>query len=204
MAIKKYYTISVTISRTVPISGTSWSTSVSPPSLRKFPRLADRRYGRAVMRWQVKAVRSGRIGIWRRNRHRTMKSISALVGDQNGTSHGPLWEAASAAAVQLTRLGHPRFLDAVGAQTADFNEVRSPKNPTILGLIRLNFLSVRRIDFRAVAARVGPAHVVHKHNDDIGGARLGFLMLRVGGGWILRGCGRSCRRMCRLPWRLSL
>jgi hypothetical protein len=35
--------------------------------------------------------------------------------------------AARAAAVQPTRLGHPRFLDAVGAQTADFNEVRSPK-----------------------------------------------------------------------------
>jgi len=48
---------------------------------------------------------------------------------QNGTSHGPLWGAARAATVQPTRLGHPRFLDAVGAQTADFNEVRSPKNP---------------------------------------------------------------------------
>ena len=81
------------------------------------------------MRWQVKAVRSGRIGIWRRNRHRTMRSISASVGDQKGTSHGPLWEAARAEAVQPTRLGHPRFLDAVGAQTADFNEVRSPKKP---------------------------------------------------------------------------
>jgi len=95
------------------------------------------------MRWQVKAVRSGRIGIWRRNRHRTVRSISASVGDQNGTSHGPLWEAARAEAVQPTRLGHPRLLDAVGAQTADFNEVRSPKNPAILGLMRLNFLSVR-------------------------------------------------------------
>jgi hypothetical protein len=71
-----------------------------------------------------------------------MKSISALVGDQNGTSHGPLWEAASAAAVQLTRLGHPRFLDVVGAQIADFNEVRSSKNPAILELMWLNFLSV--------------------------------------------------------------
>ena len=81
------------------------------------------------MRWQVKAVRSGRIGIWRRNRHRTVRSISASVGDQNGTSHGPLWEAGRAAAVQPTRLGHPRFLDAVGAQTTDFNEVRSPKKP---------------------------------------------------------------------------
>jgi hypothetical protein len=81
------------------------------------------------MRWQVKAVRSGRIGIWRRNRHRTVRSISASVGDQNGTSHGPLWEAARAEAVQPTRLGHPCFLDAVGAETADFNEVRSPKKP---------------------------------------------------------------------------
>jgi hypothetical protein len=90
----------------------------------------------------VKAVRSGRIGIWWRNRHRTMRSISASVGDQNGTSHGPLWEAARAEAVQPTRVGHPRFLDAVGAQTADFNEVRSPQNPAILGLMRLNFLSV--------------------------------------------------------------
>ena len=95
------------------------------------------------MRWQVKAVRSCRIGIWRRNRHRTLRSISASVGDQNGTSHGPLWEAARAAAVQPIRLGHPRFLDAVGAQTADFNEVRSPKNPAVLGLMRLNFLSVQ-------------------------------------------------------------
>ena len=58
-----------------------------------------------------------------------MRSISASVGDQNGTSHGPLWGAARAAAVQPTRLGHPRFLDAVGAQPADFNEVRSPKKP---------------------------------------------------------------------------
>ena len=81
------------------------------------------------MRWQVKAVRPGRIGIWWRNRHRTMRSISASVGDQNGISHGPLWGAARAATVQPTRLGHPRFLDAVGAQPADFNEVRSPKNP---------------------------------------------------------------------------
>lgn len=71
-----------------------------------------------------------------------MRSISACVGDQNGTSHEPLWEAARAAAVQPTRLGHPRSLVAVGAQTADFNEVRSPKNPAILGLMRLNFLSV--------------------------------------------------------------
>ena len=115
---------------------------MSPPSPRKFPQLAGRRYGRAVMRWQVKAVRSCRIGIWRRNGHRTMRSISASVGDQNGTSRGPLWEEARAAAVQPTRLGHPPFLDAVGAQTADFNEVRSPKNPAIFGLMRLNFLSV--------------------------------------------------------------
>ncbi len=105
------------------------------------------------MRWQVKAVRSCRIGIWRRNRHRTMRLISASVGDQNGTSHGLLWEAAHAAAVRPTRLGHPLFLDAVGAQTADFNEVRSPKNLAILGLMRLNFLSVR-------AGQVKPGLVV--------------------------------------------
>jgi hypothetical protein len=35
------------------------------------------------------------------------------------------------------------MLWAVGAQTADFNEVRSPKNPAIPGLMRLNFLSVK-------------------------------------------------------------
>ena len=61
---------------------------------------------------------------------------------QNGTSHWLLGEAVRAAAMQPTRLGHPRFLDAVSAQTADFNEVRSSKNPAILGLMRLNFLSV--------------------------------------------------------------
>jgi hypothetical protein len=71
-----------------------------------------------------------------------MRSISASVGDQNGISHGPLWEAARAAAVQTTRLGHPRFLAAVGAQTADFNGVRSPKNPAILEIISLNKLSI--------------------------------------------------------------
>ena len=38
--------------------------------------------------------------------------------------------------------GRPRFLAAVSAQTADFNEVRSPKNPAILGITSLNFLSV--------------------------------------------------------------
>ena len=38
--------------------------------------------------------------------------------------------------------GRPRFLAAVSAQTADFNEVRSPKNPDILGIMSLNFLSV--------------------------------------------------------------
>lgn len=43
--------------------------------------------------------------------------------------------------MQLTRLAHPRFWDAVSAQTADFNEVRSPKKPAILDLMRLNFLS---------------------------------------------------------------
>ena len=52
-----------------------------------------------------------------------MRSISASVGDQNDTSHGPLWEAARAAAVQPTRLEHPRFLDAVDAQTS-FNQAR--------------------------------------------------------------------------------
>jgi hypothetical protein len=36
------------LSRTVPISGTSWSTSVSPASSRKFPQLAGCRYGKAV------------------------------------------------------------------------------------------------------------------------------------------------------------
>jgi hypothetical protein len=35
------------------------------------------------------------------------------------------------------------MLWAVGAQTADFNEVRSPKNPAIPGLMRLNFLSIK-------------------------------------------------------------
>ena len=105
---------------------------MSPPSPRKFPQLAGRRYETAVIRWQVNAVRSCRIGIWRRNRHRAMRSIGASVGDQNGTSHGPLLEAARAAAVCPTRLGHPRFLDTVGAQTADFNEVRLPKTPAIL------------------------------------------------------------------------
>ena len=54
------------------------------------------------------------------------------------------------AAVQPTRLGHPRFLDAVGAQPADFNEVRSPKNPAVLGLMRLNFLSVQGVDFEVL------------------------------------------------------
>ena len=38
--------------------------------------------------------------------------------------------------------GRPRFLAAVSAQTAVFNEVRSPQNTAILGLMRLNFLSV--------------------------------------------------------------
>jgi hypothetical protein len=94
----------------------------------------------------------------RRKRHRTLSLISASVGDQNGTSHGPLWVAARAAAVQPTRLGHPRFLDAVGAQTADFNEVRSPKNLAIVGLTRLNFLSVtvrsQKEGLSAHAARV--------------------------------------------------
>jgi hypothetical protein len=61
---------------------------------------------------------------------------------QNGTSHGLLGEAVCAAAMQPTPLGHPRFLDSVSAQTADFNGVRSPKNPAILGLMWLNFLSV--------------------------------------------------------------
>ena len=36
----------------------------------------------------------------------------------------------------------PRFLAAVSAHTAVFNEVRSPQNTAILGLMRLNFLSV--------------------------------------------------------------
>jgi len=72
-----------------------------------------------------------------------MRPISASVGDQNGTSHWPLWEAARAAAVQPTRLGHPRFLDAVDAQTADFNGDRSPKMPAIIGLMWLNFLFVK-------------------------------------------------------------
>lgn len=61
---------------------------------------------------------------------------------EHGTSHGLLGEAVRAAAMQPTRLGHPRFLDAVSAQTSDFNEVRSSKNPAILGLMWLNFLSV--------------------------------------------------------------
>lgn len=68
----------------------------------------------------------------------TMRLISAPVSDQNGKSHGPLWDAARAAGVQPTRLGHPRFMDFVGAQTAGFNEVRSPKNPAILGLMRFH------------------------------------------------------------------
>ena len=38
--------------------------------------------------------------------------------------------------------GRPCFLAAVSAQTAVFNEVRSPQNTAILGLKRLNFLSV--------------------------------------------------------------
>lgn len=61
---------------------------------------------------------------------------------QNGTSHALLGQAVRAAAATPTRLGHPRFLDALRAQTADFNEVRSPKMPAILGIMWLNFLSV--------------------------------------------------------------
>jgi hypothetical protein len=63
---------------------------------------------------------------------------------QNGTSHALLGQAVRAAAATPTRLGHPRFLDALRAQTADFNEVRSPKMPAILGIMWLNFLSVVR------------------------------------------------------------
>ena len=64
---------------------------------------------------------------------------------QNGTSHALLGKAVCAAAAQPTRSGHPRFLAAATTQAADFNGVRSPKIPVILGLMRLNFLSVQNI-----------------------------------------------------------
>ena len=40
-----------------------------------------RRCGRIVMRRWVRAPKSSRIGIWGRNRHRTLMSISASMGD---------------------------------------------------------------------------------------------------------------------------
>ena len=86
-----------------------------------------------------------RTGLRGRSAHQLVTKVD-LGFCQNGTSHGLLGEAVRESAAQPTRWGHPRFLArflaAVSAQTADFNGVRSPNNPAILGLMRLNFLSV--------------------------------------------------------------
>ena len=48
-------------------------------------------------------------------------------------------------------------------------------------------VDVRGVDLRAVAAGVGPAHVVHEHDDDVRAAFSGFLALRPPGGGLLAG-----------------
>jgi hypothetical protein len=63
-------------------SGRSLITSASTQHLRTFPRHAGHRCGLTVMRrWMTGRKSSQQTGIWRRNRHRTLRSISASVGD---------------------------------------------------------------------------------------------------------------------------
>ncbi len=61
---------------------------------------------------------------------------------KNGTSNVPVGEVACAAGAQPTCSGHARHYKAAAAKNADFKAVRLPERRAILGLRRLNFLSV--------------------------------------------------------------
>jgi hypothetical protein len=62
-------------------SGRSLITSGWTPSPRTLPRHADHRFGMTATRRRMRGCALSPIGVWRRNRHRTLRSISASVGE---------------------------------------------------------------------------------------------------------------------------
>jgi hypothetical protein len=62
-------------------SGRSLITSGWTPSPRTLPRHADHRCGMTATRRRMRGCALSPIGVWRRNRHRTLRSISASVGE---------------------------------------------------------------------------------------------------------------------------
>ena len=71
-------------SSTALMSGKYWSTSGWIPSHPLCPQHAGHRCGMGSMRLTMWALRLGLTGMRQHNRHRTLRSISASVGERNG------------------------------------------------------------------------------------------------------------------------
>ena len=105
------------------------------------------------MRCRVKGRKSGRIGIWRHNRHPTMRSINASIGEaqlvRQDTALGVrcrgglrAWWAQGCPGVR----SHAKGV-AVVLQSAQVRAVLWPKACATLALMGLNFLSLAGFDY---------------------------------------------------------
>ena len=117
------------------------STSAWTPRHRALPQRADRRCGMTVMRrWWVRVWMPCQTGIWRRNRHPTIRSTSASVGD--GTARrfcSPSgWACARYGSKVILRPAalHPKGL---AVHSPCFGDVLSCPKHAILRRMRLNF-----------------------------------------------------------------